>query len=287
MVLYKNISQSVTPEGYRIELRRYVVTTSWRPLRIYYSQSELAKVFFDNTTETDSSWKGPQGSFGVEVQRRGAGAWLGSSYFNMLRERGAETQMIKSTMNDCITKVLLGTAGPFSKILYQAPVMRNLYNTFNIWAFDFMLDQQFQPYLIEVNQHSAIGSFSKNSTLTTYPLLTNLLNLVGYHFPPTLQSNAEAINAIHDILTEKSSRHKVKQSVTFDPRLYTLQHTSEEIEKHKHFHNMSRSEYLEKILQNLLPSDVRELIRAEDELERARDASQGYVRLFPTAQTYR
>lgn len=70
-----------------------------------------------------------------------------------------------------------------------------------------------------------------------------------------------------------------------DKRIFTTCLTAEEVRKHNHFTSRAiefREEYVDTILDNLLPDDVRCLIVAEDELNRCLPLE----RVFPTAGTH-
>lgn len=70
-----------------------------------------------------------------------------------------------------------------------------------------------------------------------------------------------------------------------DKRIFTTCLTAEEVRKHNQFTNRTiefREEYVDPILENLLPDDVRCLIVAEDELARCKPLE----RIFPTPDTH-
>lgn len=71
----------------------------------------------------------------------------------------------------------------------------------------------------------------------------------------------------------------------YDKRLYTVCLTPEEIKKHNHYTSRQieyREEYLDNILDDLTPDDVRCLIHNEDELAR----SSPLERIFPNAESH-
>jgi len=94
--------------------------------------------------------------------------------------------------------------------------------------------------------------------------------------PPKLNERQQA-----DILEELN----LTGPLCHDKRIFTTCLTAEEVRKHNQYTNRSiefREEYVDTILDNLLPDDVRCLIVAEDELARC----QPLERIFPTAGTH-
>lgn len=77
----------------------------------------------------------------------------------------------------------------------------------------------------------------------------------------------------------------LKSPLCNDKRLFTTCLSAEEVRKHNQFTSRSielREDYLDAILENLLPDDVRCLIITEDELSRCKPLE----RIFPTMETY-
>ncbi len=85
-------------------------------------------------------------------------------------------------------------------------------------------------------------------------------------------------------LTGKSE----SEALTLDQSLYTLKLTEEERLKQERFRSLyfnesMRDSYLDGILERLTPDDIRQLMVAEDELNRGRASK----RIFPTAQSFK
>ena len=136
------------------------------------------------------------------------------------------------------------------------------------------MDAKLKPWLIEVNISPSLHSSSPLDLDVKAPLATEVYNLVRYHVPPAKMS-AKSQREILD----KFNLSEMTSSLCMDKRLYSRELSKAERSKQDKFNvNKSRDEYLESIIANLTPDDVRCLIRAEDELVHATHFS----RIFPT-----
>ncbi|CAI6365638.1 unnamed protein product [Macrosiphum euphorbiae] len=87
----------------------------------------------------------------------------------------------------------------------------------------------------------------------------------------------------------RSTRHNsllevlgVKAPLCYDKRLYTLNLSAKEKEKQEYYTNIeSREEYIDSILDDLLPDDIRHLIVYEDELTQVGS----FQKVFPTTSS--
>lgn len=90
------------------------------------------------------------------------------------------------------------------------------------------------------------------------PLVRDLMNMAGYQIPNKLSSQVQ---------TELAESLGVESDLCFDRRLYTTALSNVERLKHVTFQQTeSRDDYMETILQDLTPDDIRHLIQYEDEL---------------------
>lgn len=62
----------------------------------------------------------------------------------------------------------------------------NLYNGYELFGFDIILDAEFKPWLLEVNISPSLHSSSPLDLAVKGPMIKELLNIVGYHLPPKL-----------------------------------------------------------------------------------------------------
>ena len=101
-------------------------------------------------------------------------------------------------------------------------------------------------------------------------MVAEMFNIVGFHTP--------------NIPENQDNFKNIKKFSPYDNRFYSSLKSSEEQHKIERFSSQyfSRECYLEKILYNLTPSDVRIILRSEDELSQAKS----WTRIFPTSNTH-
>ena len=119
------------------------------------------------------------------------------------------------------------------------------------------------------------------NTIDSYvnrPMVAEMFNIVGFHIPKVIATKHQKT------LAEKLKISNPHQSLGHDQRIYSRLRTAEDIAKCNKFSSdkLSREDYLDRIVTDLSPSDVRTIIRSEDELSQTQD----WTRIFPTADSH-
>lgn len=149
------------------------------------------------------------------------------------------------------------------------------YNAFELFGFDVLLDSNLKPWLLEVNVSPSLHSSSALDEAVKIPLINDTLNIVGFHLPVSKNHSDEEL--------AQELGETGEEPISYDNRMYTPIITTNEKFKHCSFvSKLNRYEYLERILQDLTPDDVRHLIVYEDELTQLGS----YDKIFPTADTH-
>lgn len=108
------------------------------------------------------------------------------------------------------------------------------------------------------------------------PLISDLLNVVGFHIPADKKITPE-------YLASELGKPPVSR-LYHDSRLYSVALSfNEKYKQYTYANKSNRQDYLDAILETLTPADVRMLVAYEDE-----QASTGSFRkIFPTHHTYK
>ena len=140
-------------------------------------------------------------------------------------------------------------------------------------GFDFFLDDQMKPWLIETNGYPSLnGKLTDEGTEIDMDTVSEMLNIARIHVP---EISAPLIN-----------KYRHSSNVKFDTRLYSADLSPKEAEKQMMILKTFSSDpekAIQDVLKFLTPTDVRMLIRAEDELVKTKR----FERIFPTSNMER
>ncbi|XP_049950814.1 tubulin monoglutamylase TTLL4-like isoform X1 [Schistocerca serialis cubense] len=289
LVVQKYISQPYLINGSKFDLRLYVLVTSINPLRIYIYDDGLvrfASVKYSGDMACLSDRYMHLTNYSINkmssqyTQNEDASAcqghkWTVKTLWSYLEKDGVDVKALWDSLVDLVIKTIISGESSISQLTRANLVSR--YCSYELFGIDVLLDEALKPWLLEVNISPSLHSSSPLDLAVKGPMVCDLMNMAGYQIP----------NKLHSSLQEELlNRFGLKGRVTnlcFDKRLYTTVLSKEERAKHNHhLQNSTRQEYLEDILQDLTPDDVRHLIQSEDELTQAGR----FIRIFPTPYTY-
>ncbi|XP_073827371.1 tubulin tyrosine ligase-like 4B isoform X2 [Musca autumnalis] len=288
LVVQKYIERPLLINDNKFDMRIYVVLTSINPLRLYMYKDGLARfasVKYSSELNslddvcmhlTNYSINKFSDSYdkNEDVNACQGHKWTLQSLWSCLEERGVNTKRLWATLRNLVIKALISGEGGLNRMYRQNVNFR--YNCFELFGFDVLLDENLVPWLLEINISPSLHSDLPLDLHVKGPLIQAVLNTALYQVPPKLTEKQQK-----DILEEL----KLEGPLCHDRRLFTTCLRNEEIRKHNQFTNRSieiRDDYLEAILENLLPDDVRCLLLSEDELNRCSPLE----RIFPTPNTY-
>ncbi|PNF33882.1 hypothetical protein B7P43_G06735 [Cryptotermes secundus] len=157
------ISRPFLVDGFKFDLRLYVLITSCDPLRIYvYNEGlvRLATSRYQEPTVTNTSnvfmhltnYSVNKHSHTYIVDDEAGSKRKISTLTNWLLKKNYDVQEMWSNIDDVIVKTLVA-AHPVLKHSYHAcfPAHDFTYACFELLGFDILLDYRLKPYLLEVN----------------------------------------------------------------------------------------------------------------------------------------
>ncbi|XP_022229344.2 tubulin polyglutamylase TTLL4 isoform X2 [Drosophila obscura] len=288
LVVQKYIERPLLINDNKFDMRLYVVLTSINPLRIYMYKDGLARFasvkYSSELSNLDercmhltnySINKFSQNYAKNEDFNACQGhKWTLQSLWSCLENRGVNTKRLWATLRNLVIKGIVSGESGLNRMYRQNVNFR--YNCFELFGFDVLLDENLVPWLLEINISPSLHSELPLDLHVKGPLIQAVLNTALYQVPPKLNERQQ-----QEILEELN----MKGPLCHDKRIFTTCLTAEEVRKHNQFTNRSiefREEYVDTILDNLLPDDVRCLIIAEDEQSRCRPLE----RIFPTSGTH-
>ncbi|XP_021928844.1 tubulin polyglutamylase TTLL4-like isoform X2 [Zootermopsis nevadensis] len=276
LVVQKYISQPFLINGSKFDLRLYVLLTSINPLRIYIYDDGLVR-FASVKYSSDMACLGDRymhlTNYSINkmssqyTQNEDATAcqghkWTVKTLWTYLEKEGVNVVALWNSLVDLVIKTIISGESSISQLSRANLVSR--YCSYELFGIDVLLDETLKPWLLEVNISPSLHSTSPLDLAVKGPMVRDLLNMAGFQVP-----NKLLIAQQEEILNTLGLKDK-EIPLCFDKRLYTTVLSKEERSKHSFYQqNCSREEYLEDILKDLTPDDVRHLIQSEDELTQA------------------
>ncbi len=308
MIVQRYIARPHLINGTKYDLRIYVLMTSLAPLRLYLYDEGLVRFASteyaaDNDTLgdvfmhlTNYSINKNSASYcpNEDPEERKGHKWTLGSLWTHLAEAGVTAEQradIWDRIRDMAVKTVISgehAMQPLSRQNLGSPVCG-----YELFGFDFLLDADLRPWLIEVNISPSLHSSSPLDLDVKSPLATEVFNVVRYHVPNKIPPRAQ-----RQIL-QKLGMEDLNAPLCYDPRIYTKDLSKADRAKQLRIADLVSSggsgdssssldgpdpdKYTDAILERLTPDDVRCLIRAEDELARLNH----FQRIFPGAETNR
>lgn len=288
LVIQKYIERPLLINDNKFDLRLYVVLTSINPLRIYMYKDGLVRFasvkYSSELTSLDDRCMhltnysinkfSENYSKNEDFNACQGHKWTLQSLWSCLENRGVNTNHLWATLRNLVIKSIISGESGLNRMYRQNVNFR--YNCFELFGFDVLLDENMIPWLLEINISPSLHSELPLDLHVKGPLIQAVLNTALYQVPPKLNEQQQ-----RQILEE----FNMQGPLCHDKRIFTTCLTAEEVRKHNQFTNRTievREEYIEAILENLLPDDVRCIMLAEDELARCTPLE----RVFPTPKTH-
>ncbi|CAK9802156.1 Tubulin monoglutamylase TTLL4 [Anthophora plagiata] len=285
VVVQQYLSRPKLIRGAKFDLRLYVLVTSFNPLKIYIYPNGLVRFAsvkynddinylsdrfmhltnysINKTNSTYTNNDCPDSCSGHKWALRTLWSYLEKEHVNVTK--------LWDTMKDIVVKTMIAGESSISSLTKANTSSR--YCCYELFGFDILLDENLKPWLLEVNISPALQSSSILDTAVKGPLIKSVFNIAGYQLPNTL-STEEA---------EKLAQRYQLDMVCQDYRLHKTTLSCQERQKQSLYANLrNREDYLDDIIKDLTPDDVRHLITYEDELTQL----DTFEKIFPTSTSY-
>ncbi|XP_071870312.1 tubulin monoglutamylase TTLL4 [Bombus fervidus] len=286
-VVQRYISSPRLIDGIKFDMRLYVLLTSIDPLRIYVYNEGLVRLAtikyinhvdtlsdrFMHLTNTSVNKVNPNFKPNDDPNKCKGNMWSLNCLWKYLAAMDdVDILQIWTKIKDIAIKTVI-SAEPSLHRAWKRTSMTT-YNFYQLFGFDVLLDRQYRPWLLEVNDFPSMEPDTPLCKLVKGQLAEDYLNLVGFHVPDLL--NCKELRLLRLIYR--------KNAICYNRQLYSNMLTRQVRKKQYNFINKAtRKYYLKSILKHLTPDDVRVLIRHEDEMVQ----TGGFERIFPTCETYK
>ncbi|KAE9535227.1 hypothetical protein AGLY_007960 [Aphis glycines] len=287
LVVQRYIDNPYLINDTKFDLRLYILITSINPLRLYLYDNGLvrfASVKYSSNLTTICDRYMHLTNYSINrlssqyTENEDADACQGhkwtlrSLWTYMEKERNIDVKNLWDSLKDVVVKTVISGELPMSQICRSN--LSNRYNAYELFGIDVLFDEYLKPWILEVNISPSLHSSSPVDLAVKGPLVKDLMNMAGYHIPNKMSRSTH--NTLLKVLG-------VKIPLCYDKRLYTFNLSVKEKEKQEYFKNVkSREEYIDSILDNLLPDDIRHLCIYEDELTQIGS----FQKIFPTSSSF-
>lgn len=231
--------------GQKFDLRVYVLLTSVDPLRIYvydeglvrfastkYTSQEdgiidqymhLTNYFINKNNQEYQINNDCDSLHGCKWTLKRLWRYLSEHYTHI------DTQQLWKRIIDIIIKTIICCEGPITRLSHQN--CKNDYTSFELFGFDIILDENFKPWILEVNITPSLKSESNLDTSVKYKVIKDMFNLVGYNLPPVPSDDLSQLGSLTDC------------KLFFDNRLYRENLSKRDRAKHLKYQKLFKSEY--------------------------------------------
>lgn len=284
VVVQQYLSRPLLIRGAKFDLRLYVLVTSINPLKIYIYPDGLARFAsvkynddinylsdrfmhltnysINKTSATYTSNDCADSSTGHK--------WTLRTLWSYLEQENVNIAKIWASIKDIIIKTMIAGESPINTLIRTNTTSR--YCCYELFGIDILLDENRKPWLLEVNISPSLHSSSPLDIAVKGPLIRNVFNIAGYQLPCILPEDAEKL----------AQRYQL-DLVCQDYRLHRTTLSYQERHKQSLYANLRiREDYLDEILEDLTPDDVRHLITYEDELTQLGR----FEKIFPTTTSH-
>jgi len=276
----------------KFDLRIYVLITSVDPLRVYLYEEGLTRFATEEYTNdpekignnfihlTNFSINRESEKFvnNSNPEEPEGSKWTLTSLWNYFKSIGIEKEPIWEKIKDIVIKSILSAHGSLKTGFKES--VSSMYSCYKILGYDIFLDSHLKPHLIEVNTIPSLAA--KSDTIDSYvknPLVAEMFNIAGFHIPKQVAFKHQSA-----ILDKLGWDHPGLKPMGHEKRLYTKVLNAEDVEKQEEYEDCEdREEYLDSILEDLSPHDVRHLIMMEDEVSQTKV----FTKIWPTSETFK
>lgn len=190
IVVSHYISNPLLINNFKFDLRIYVAITSIDPMRIYIFEEGIARFATEPYSVSDASITNKfvhltnfsinkhSSNFYIDSHIPNIGTkWFQSALYEELRLLGHDVELIKIKIEDVIIKSIIAVEdSQFRGYEANVPFKDNC---FCLLGYDILIDENLDPWLLEVNLSSSLATESNQDFKIKSELLTSLLNQVG------------------------------------------------------------------------------------------------------------
>lgn len=229
--------------GQKFDLRVYVLITSVDPLRIYVYEEGLVRFASSKYTSQEDgiidqymhltnyfvNKNNQEYKINNDCESLHGCKWTLKRFWRYIKEHydHVDVDELWKKIIDIIVKTIISCESPMTRFSHQN--CKNDYSSYELFGFDIILDENFKPWILEVNITPSLKSESLLDTSVKFRVIQDMFNLVGYHLPP-LPAQSSPGQSFDD------------QKLFFNQQLYTSTLTKRDKLKHIKYQKLFKLE---------------------------------------------
>ncbi|XP_063312664.1 tubulin polyglutamylase TTLL5-like [Pelobates fuscus] len=201
LLVSRYIKNPLLVDGFKFDLRLYVLVTSYDPLIIYLYEEGLTRFATDKYKPTEDNMKNQYmhltntsinkananyvTSTNPEVENHGS-LWSMGALLRHLKELGKDTATFMSKIEELVIKTIISAEGSIASVFQGTLADRR--KCFELYGFDVLVDETLKPWLLEVNLMPSLVSDGPLALKIKANLLADTLTLIGVQCENTQQN---------------------------------------------------------------------------------------------------
>ena len=190
-IITKFISNPDLINNKKYDLRLYVLLSGIKPLRIYLNKEGLVRRASENYNITEQTIKNKcifltntainknntKYIFPKNINDMEASVWNFNSYKNYLKGKKVNYNLLFDKIKDIIIKSVISF---YNKIINGNNIKDTSdKNRFNLLGFDVLIDDKYEPILLEINTMPDMEIYKKVDKIVKSNLIADILNVIG------------------------------------------------------------------------------------------------------------
>eukprot|EP00079_Xenopus_tropicalis_P028542 XP_012823512.1 PREDICTED: tubulin polyglutamylase TTLL5 isoform X1 [Xenopus tropicalis] len=281
ILVSRYIGNPLLIDGFKFDVRLYVLITSYDPLVIYLYEEGLTRFA---TAKYDRAAKNIKNQFmhltNYSVNKKSGdyvscddpdvedygNKWSMSAMLRYLKQDGKDTAALMSQVEDLIIKTIVSAELPIASACKSLITHRG--NCFELYGFDVLIDGNLKPWLLEVNLSPSLACDAPLDLKVKASMISDMFTLVGVECQDPQQRFGRASSSLYDKRTQKSTHQRPLSANDIDTGLQVG--------------NREKAVRRTSCLLGLSIEELKILRRVQDEYERRG----GFVRIFPRHNTW-
>lgn len=228
----------------KFDLRIYVLVTSVDPLKIYVYDEGLVRFASSKYTSQEDgiidqymhltnyfvNKNNQDYQINNDCDSLNGCKWTLKRFWRYIDEHfeHVDAKELWDQIIDIIIKTIICCETPMTRLSHVN--CKNDYSSYELFGFDIILDENFKPWILEVNITPSLKSESNLDTSVKFRVIKDMFNLVGYHLPPP------PVEQPNPMASHGECR------LFFDERLYKEMLTKQDKIKHQKYQRLFKLE---------------------------------------------